>query len=759
MFLKKHWLPISLFLFSFILYIYTLSPGWGTINVFNTWDGLEYVLSSSLLGIDHPPGHPLYLLLGKMFTLIPLGSIAFRINILSALFGALRVVMLFLSVELALRKFAEEFDKDLRKAVAAFSALIFALSPVFWTHSLIPEVHTFYLFLLGTALYFLLKWREQKKKKWLYGLSFLLGLSLSTSIMNALTFILPIVLILIFIQFFEEEKISLKDWVILIFLFAIPLLFYLYYPLRIAKGPGFIHPMNLASPHKFGSFSWLVWYMSGKVWTGAGMFSISRIFSNIPNYLYHLLNNFTIISVLLALVGFIACIRDISIYFIKAIKKKISLARSISSLPEGLKVFSFIFLVYLFVLIPQLSLQDPSNPESTTYIYVANFYLPSFLLFVFFVGWGISFLVNYLLKANIPAKLTEFFGTQAKKTSAKQKRAWYFLIVYILLIIPIYLLAVGYPKCNLREANQGGYIYAQRVIRKIPEGSLILSKLVYQLVGTYFSEMEPVIGEKNISIVNPDTPPYRIPGQDFQIKHLETARLKKLIREYKIKNRPVYLCGDAVEKDKAPEELLLADVNFELSLPSIPPEEEKKIFPSELLLYRAVSFRKAETLRETPEVRNRGIANDGNFADTFELLGYDDPEFKNLKRGRKKIVLRFYWRALQEFKEDLFGLFTVVDEKMRKVDPQMNSWVFTLGGERGTSKWKEEEIIKDEVYYYLPNLPMGKYFLALGLVRLNGEPIPYFPANYRQDFRAFDFVVLLPFNVGVPPGRVQLLEQ
>ncbi|NIM92001.1 MAG: DUF2723 domain-containing protein [Candidatus Aminicenantes bacterium] len=759
MFLKKHWLPISLFLFSFVLYLYTLSPGWGTINVFNTWDGLEYVLSSSLLGIDHPPGHPFYLLLGKLFTLIPIGSIAYRINLLSALFGALTVVILFLNVELTLRMFAKEFEKDLRKAVAAFSALIFALSTVFWTHSLISEVHTLYLFLICAALYFFLRWRELKKKKWLYGLSFLLGLTLSTSIMNALTFILPIALFLIFEHFFEKEKISLKEWVIIIFLFVIPLLFYLYYPLRIAKGPGFTHPMNLISPHKLGSFSWLIWYMSGKAWTGAGMFSLSRIFSNIPNYFYHLLNNFTIVSVLLALVGFVTCIRNICIHFMKAIKKKLSFPQLFSSLPEGLKTFSLIFLTYLFVLIPQLSLQDPSNPKSNTYVYVANFYLPSFLLFVFFVGIGVSFLATYILKANTATKLTEFFGSQAKKTSNKQRRAWHFLIVYILLIIPVYLLAVGYPKCNLREGNQGGYIYAQKAIKEIPEGSLVLSKLVYQLVGTYFSKIEPVLGAKNVEIVNPDTPPYRIPGQDFQIRHLETARLKKLIQEYQEKNVPVYLCGDAVEKDKAPEELLLADVNFELSLPSVPPAEGKKIFPPELLLYQAESFRKAESLREPPEIRNRGLANDGNFADTFELVGYDDPAFKNLKRGRKKIALTFYWRVLQEFKEDLFGLFTVVDERMNKVDPQRTSWFFTLGGERGASRWKKGEIIKDEVYYYLPNLPQGKYFLALGLVRLNGEPIPYFPASYRQDFRTFDFVILLPFSVGVPPGRLPQPEQ
>ena len=58
-------------------------------------DGL-FVLSSYFLGIEHPPGYPLFTLLGKLSTLLPVGSVAYRVHLLSALFGALTCALLWL---------------------------------------------------------------------------------------------------------------------------------------------------------------------------------------------------------------------------------------------------------------------------------------------------------------------------------------------------------------------------------------------------------------------------------------------------------------------------------------------------------------------------------------------------------------------------------------------------------------------------------------------------------------------------------------
>ncbi len=65
---------------AFAVYRYTLAPSVAT--VFD--DSLEMQLVAFRLGIAHPTGYPLYTLLGKLFTLLPLNDVAFRVNLMSA---------------------------------------------------------------------------------------------------------------------------------------------------------------------------------------------------------------------------------------------------------------------------------------------------------------------------------------------------------------------------------------------------------------------------------------------------------------------------------------------------------------------------------------------------------------------------------------------------------------------------------------------------------------------------------------------------
>ena len=83
---------LCLFLASLTLYLKTLVPTlyWG--------DSGEFATTSYFLGIPHQPGYPLYNLLGKLFTYLPVGNVAFRMNIISALFAALTVMAVYLVV-------------------------------------------------------------------------------------------------------------------------------------------------------------------------------------------------------------------------------------------------------------------------------------------------------------------------------------------------------------------------------------------------------------------------------------------------------------------------------------------------------------------------------------------------------------------------------------------------------------------------------------------------------------------------------------
>ena len=109
-------------------------------------DGL-FILSSYFLGIEHPPGYPLFTILGKLFTLLPFGSVAYRVHLLSALFGALACAALWMCV----RQLVEG------RPWAHLAALGLGLSPAFWSQAIIAEVYTFNAFFLFVLLYLALR--------------------------------------------------------------------------------------------------------------------------------------------------------------------------------------------------------------------------------------------------------------------------------------------------------------------------------------------------------------------------------------------------------------------------------------------------------------------------------------------------------------------------------------------------------------------------------------------------------------------------
>ncbi len=109
-------------------------------------DGL-FVLSSYFLGVEHPPGYPLFTLIGHAFSRLPFGSVAYRVHLASALFGALSGAVAWLC---ARRLGAERLPSHV-------AALGLGLSPVFWSQAIIAEVYTLNTFFFLTLVYLGLK--------------------------------------------------------------------------------------------------------------------------------------------------------------------------------------------------------------------------------------------------------------------------------------------------------------------------------------------------------------------------------------------------------------------------------------------------------------------------------------------------------------------------------------------------------------------------------------------------------------------------
>jgi hypothetical protein len=156
------------------LYVRTLAPSllWG--------DSAEFQTLSYTLGMTHPSGYMTQIMVGKLFTYIPVGNIAFRVNLMSAFFGALAVAETFLIVRLL----------GGWRSAALGAALLLGLTEGFWWRALLAESYAPAAGMVATVWILVLIWRNTGKWGYLFLAGLAGGLSLgihSTVVMTALS--------------------------------------------------------------------------------------------------------------------------------------------------------------------------------------------------------------------------------------------------------------------------------------------------------------------------------------------------------------------------------------------------------------------------------------------------------------------------------------------------------------------------------------------------------------------------------------------
>ncbi|MCX5777531.1 MAG: tetratricopeptide repeat protein [Candidatus Firestonebacteria bacterium] len=148
--------PAIIFVIALSFYILTACP---TIYV---GDSGEIVAAAYTLGIPHPPGYPLYTILSKIMTFIPVAGIAFRVNILAGFFGALACSVFFLLLSSFNSYFRTAYKSRLFEISAFLLALIFAFSRTFWAQSVQAKggLYTLNILLLVSLILLILKRRS-----------------------------------------------------------------------------------------------------------------------------------------------------------------------------------------------------------------------------------------------------------------------------------------------------------------------------------------------------------------------------------------------------------------------------------------------------------------------------------------------------------------------------------------------------------------------------------------------------------------------
>ncbi|HRD17655.1 MAG TPA: DUF2723 domain-containing protein, partial [Candidatus Marinimicrobia bacterium] len=157
--IEKKILALLTLLFSFIVYLDTISP---TVSF---WDCGEFIATAYTLGVPHPPGSPLFLLIGRIFSMIPFSQdIAFRVNLISTIVSALAVMFLFL-ITVQLLQFRGKPATKLQKLIvyggAFIGAMTFAFTDSHWFNAVEAEVYAFSTFLTAIVVWLILVWEEK----------------------------------------------------------------------------------------------------------------------------------------------------------------------------------------------------------------------------------------------------------------------------------------------------------------------------------------------------------------------------------------------------------------------------------------------------------------------------------------------------------------------------------------------------------------------------------------------------------------------
>ena len=199
----------GIFVVAAIVYLMTIEP------TASFWDCGEFITTAYRLEVGHPPGAPLFMILGRLFTMLApsTASIPVMVNIMSALASAFTILFLFWSITHLARKIIGSGENEtLSELIAilgagAVGALAYTFSDTFWFSAVEGEVYgTSSLF---TALVFwaILKWEneadESYANRWLVLISYLVGLSIGIHLLNLLA--IPAI---VFVYYFRKYEVT-----------------------------------------------------------------------------------------------------------------------------------------------------------------------------------------------------------------------------------------------------------------------------------------------------------------------------------------------------------------------------------------------------------------------------------------------------------------------------------------------------------------------------------------------------------------------
>jgi len=465
----------AVFLSALLLYTLTLAP---TVSLV---DSGELIVVAHGLGVAHPPGVPLWVMLAHLASLVPLGNVAVRINFSSALFAALASAMVTLVVtELTItasslgalkrtgkaaqqgRKSEDSTSGQFLTFVPAVGAgLLIAFSRTLWFYGTITEVYALNALLILLVFLLVVHWRrrilETQTTKgeqvtthdtWLYAAAFVFGLAMGVHhVTVALT--LPAIAAVVYrtqgVRFFTSRRLLYAALVSLGALVAV----YAYLPFAASRSP----VINWGNPR---SLQEIWWHITGRQYRVFLSFRPTMIGTQFVEFCRMLLREFgpawLPLSLVVAFVGFRSAFR------------------------QDRTSFWFLLFIIIADVAYGINWGDPHSEDKDAY------YLPTFISIAIAAGFGIRWLIQL----------------NASKAMALQRTCWIAAMAVVLTSATAFV--ANWP-FNNRKHYFIADDYIENLFSTIAPDGLLLSQ-DWQVVSPMFYAQEIEQRRRDVKVID-----------------------------------------------------------------------------------------------------------------------------------------------------------------------------------------------------------------------------------------------------------------
>lgn len=413
------------FVVPFALYMATLAP---SVTFF---DSGEFMTAAASLGSAHSPGYPLFLMYVKPFTWLPLGNIAFRINVATAVSSSLACLMVYVLTSFLLKKEVlienQRFSQVAAKLASLAAAVLFGVTPRLWLQSNHDKPYPLLAFIAAVIFFLLLTWQEQyhegvERPSYVYVCTFLAGLAMGVH--QTIVLLLPAWFLMITLTDWRMLK-RAKELLLATAFALLGFSVHLYLPLRALSKP----LLNWGDVTTVDQFLWHFLrkgYPSNPPTRDAALLWAQVSALNIPH-------EFTWLGVVLALLGLVYLWDRNRIFLIACF---VSVA-----------VFLLVIAGYF-------------NTSKEMIFLTEEFFTPLYLLTAVIIGVGLFRLLAYAVRT---AYLAERIGVRT-----------YAIVVVLFFTLPSALCAVNYFE-NDQHKNYIAFDYALNSLRSLPQDSILFT--------------------------------------------------------------------------------------------------------------------------------------------------------------------------------------------------------------------------------------------------------------------------------------------